>query len=357
MDFIDSLYERIDAGMLGKNIGIPTGLSKLDDVIGGIQKATYSLVFAGTSVGKTSFVLYSHIYKPLMDRLGDLNFRIVYYSLEMTAEILLAKLLSLYIWETYGEDISFTQILSRRVIMSEHHYAIVKDARTWLVEVMKHLTIYDKTLTSGGLYANLKNYAKAHGTFEEGENTTKYIPHRPDETVVVILDHIFLVKPSTGQTEKQAVDMASAFLIVFRNKCQYSPVVLQQLNRNSANMDRRKAEMQEPELGDLKGSGNTSEDCDLAIALYAPFRVKVNSHVGYKIDHLRDAYRAAIILKNRYGEVDKMICMNFFGKVGLFRELPPADEIGPGDYWKYKELIPVEPSSQIQAPSSFAFTL
>lgn len=358
MNYIESLYQRIDNGRLGKNIGISTGLDKLDEVIGGIQKATYSLIFAGTSVGKTSFVLYTHIYKPLRERLGDMNFRIVYYSLEMTAEVLLAKLLSLYIWENYGEDISFSDILSRREILSEEHYAIVMDARDWLIQVMEHLTIFDKTLTSSGLYANLKQYAKEHGEFVETDNSTRYEANRPDETVVVILDHIFLVRPSTGQTKKDAVDAASAFLIVFRNKCNYSPVVLQQLNRNASGVDRRKMEQQEPELQDLKGSGNTSEDCDLAIALFSPFREKMTSHRGYKIEQLRDAYRSAIILKNRYGEVDKLIAMNFFGKVGLFKQLPPADSIAPSQYWKYNHLIPIEPhSSSIQADEEFMYTL
>src|SRR5215217_5892167 len=202
-NFIDSLYQKIENGRLGLNIGITTGLPKLDDVVGGIQKATYTLIFAGTSVGKTSFALFTHIYKPLREKLGDLSFRIVYYSLEMTAEVLLAKLLSLYIWEEYEVDISFSEILSRREVLDDEKYGYVVLAREWLEQVMEHLTIYDKSLSSSALYANLKAYANKHGRFEEADNTTRYIPKLENETVVVILDHIFLIRPGQGQTQKE----------------------------------------------------------------------------------------------------------------------------------------------------------
>jgi len=355
--FVDSLYNKIENGRLGLNIGISTGLPKLDDVIGGVQKATYSLIFAGTSVGKTSWALYTHIYKPLREKLGDLSFRIVYYSLEMTAEVLLAKLLSLYIWEEYEIDISFSEILSRRERLSDDMYHYVVLGREWLEEVTKHLTIYDKSLSPAGLYANLKDYANKHGTFKETDNTQVYTPNVENETVIVILDHIFLMRAAAGQTQKEAVDLTSSFLIVFRNKCGYSPVVLQQLNRQASGIDRRKLEMTEPQLQDLKGSGNTAEDCDLAMALFSPFREKISSYLDYKIDKLRDAFRSVIILKNRYGEVDKVIPLNFFGKVGIFKQIPKAEDIAPSQYYLYENLHPIVPVKTIEDTSDFAFTL
>ena len=39
-------------------------------------------------------------------------------------------------------------------------------------------------------------------------------------------------------------------------------------------------------------------------------------------------------MKNRYGEADVEVGCAFYGKVGLFRELPKPDEIY--DYEKYK---------------------
>lgn len=42
---------------------------------------------------------------------------------------------------------------------------------------------------------------------------------------------------------------------------------------------------------------------------------------------LRDRYRALCLIKNRQGDVDKLVSVNFFGEIGLFKELPKAKDI------------------------------
>lgn len=46
-----SLLSRIDRGRLGKNQGLSMGLPKLEGVIDGVTKETYTLVFSGTGTG------------------------------------------------------------------------------------------------------------------------------------------------------------------------------------------------------------------------------------------------------------------------------------------------------------------
>lgn len=47
-----SLLLEIDKGREGNNQGISTGLARLDDLIDGIVKGTYTLIFAGSGIGK-----------------------------------------------------------------------------------------------------------------------------------------------------------------------------------------------------------------------------------------------------------------------------------------------------------------
>lgn len=94
MSNVDLLFKKIDEGRQGKNIGLSTGISKLDKYTGGIQKATYTLIYGLSGAGKTSFALYSYIYRPLKDNPYK-NLKYIYFSLEMSAEALLAKLLGL----------------------------------------------------------------------------------------------------------------------------------------------------------------------------------------------------------------------------------------------------------------------
>ena len=61
MSIVDELYTKIESGREGKNIGLSTGIPKLDYYTGGFKKGVYKLVFSKSSVGKTSFVIYTDI--------------------------------------------------------------------------------------------------------------------------------------------------------------------------------------------------------------------------------------------------------------------------------------------------------
>lgn len=339
-NILDSFYRLITNGRLGLNIGQTTGLPKLDHIITGIQRQTMYVIAGDTGSGKTSFCLYSYLYVPLKTRLGDKNFKVIYYSLEMTAEMLLGKLMSMYIYDNYGIVLSYAQIFSREEILSDEHYKILEDCQEWIEKVLEHLTIYDKVLTPKGLYANLKQYADENGHWVENENgTTSYIPNNPEELVEVMLDHLFLMRPGAGQTKKDMADEAIEYLISFRNKCGYSPIVIQQLNRQGLMMDRRKENMQLPELQDLKGTGGAAEGSEVVIALFNPSRQKMHNWEGYDIRVLKDRIRAICVLKNRFGEVDKAIPVNFFGEINYFRELPKAENLRDDGYGPYVDLV------------------
>lgn len=324
---VDSLYEMIERGRLGLNIGISTGLSKLDSVISGIQKQRFYLIAGGTGSGKTTLCLYSFIYKPLKEKLGKDDFEIVYYSLEMTAEMLYAKLLSMYIYDEFNVRISYEEIFSNQVIIGDKNYHYLHIARKWLEKVDEHLIVFDKTLTTDVLYAHLMTYAKNNGVFQEtGDgNSTIYIPKVKERLTLVIIDHAWLITPLPGQTQKTAVDETAKYLVYFRNKCGFSPIVLQQLNRQNSSIDRRKEKMQLPELQDLKGTGDIAEAAEIVIALFNPVKEKMSSWEGYDIKTFKDNFRAICVLKNRYGAVDKVVPCAFYGDINYFRQLPKAD--------------------------------
>lgn len=95
--------------------------------------------------------------------------------------------------------------------------------------------------------------------------------------------------------------------------------MLMQQNRDSTSMDRRKADLSEPGLNDIKSTGNVGQDSDVVIQLFYPFREKLATYRGYKIlgDYgLGRYHRSIIISKQRYGVADQVININFFGSVG-----------------------------------------
>lgn len=342
-DEVDVLFDEIDRGRQGLNLGVSTGLPKLDAVLsGGIQRKTFYLLGGPTGSGKSTLALYSFIFRPLMDgKLGDEKYKIIYYSLEMSAVVLYAKLLSMFIADQHGIELTYSQILSREEVLSEVHYNLVLECKDWLKQVKKQLVIYDKTLSSASLFANLKQYAIDNGEFVDSAdgNQTVYIPKIKDEYVIVILDHIGLMRCLPAQSKKESMDVSSDYLIYFRNKCNYTPVVVMQLNRQQGSMDRRTEGMQEPELQDFKGSGGPGEAAEIVIAIHYPAREKQKSWKGYNLEQLRDKFRAIFCLKNRFGTPDQAVATSFFGSVGFFKEIPKPEEIG-NNYAPYLRLFP-----------------
>ena len=96
--------------------------------------------------------------------------------------------------------------------------------------------------------------------------------------------------------------------------------------------------MVEPQLSDFKNSSNTQDDANIILALFSPKRYDMEKYKGYDIIKLKDRFRAMHLLKNRDGEADKFIGLDFVGQVGHFSELPTLEEFknNSGLYSKYR---------------------
>ena len=85
MTITESLLKEIDLGREGRSQGYDMGLPKLESVVDGVTKSTMTIIASGTGQGKSSFVLYAYVYRPLMEHLNDDNFFVTYPDLEIDA--------------------------------------------------------------------------------------------------------------------------------------------------------------------------------------------------------------------------------------------------------------------------------
>lgn len=331
----NSLVHQITLGREGKNWGYTMGMPKLEGVIDGVTKGVYTLLFSGTGAGKTSLALYSYIYRPLMEHLDDEKFKVTYYSLEMSAEQLFAKLLCMYIFETYGVELSAKELFSRKkgYKLPEKEYQLVLQSLPWLHKVEKIITIHDKSLNAEILYASLKKELELRGKFTKTETRTIYEPDDEDVVHLVVIDHLSLVRKAQGRSLKEEMDLISAYLVTLRNRCSISPLVIMQMNRDSTSMDRKKAGYDNMQLSDIKDTGSPAQDSEIVISIFNPSRERLNSYKDYDIKTLGARFRSITVLKNRFGESDVEIGSAFYGKCGLWKEMPRGDEIV--DYSKY----------------------
>ena len=335
MTVTEALLKEVDSGREGKAQGYSMGLPKTESIIDGVTKRTMTVIASGTGQGKSSFVLYAYVYRPLMEHLDDDNFYVSYFSLEMPATVIFGKLLSTYIFEKYHKELSITEILSRKkgYILSDENYKIVTDCIGWLNKIEKKIHVYDKSLNADKLYAILMQKLEKFGTFEELENRKVYHPDNPDMLYEVVIDHAGLLKPSNGRNKKGEMDTATAYLVTLRNMCGLSPTIIQQINREQSNIERFKAGRTGIQLSDLKETGDISDAAEVIIALYGPNRDKLNTYRGYDIKKLGDFIRIIQFLKTRFGSCDVEIAVNYQGKINVWAELPLPNDIY--DYDKY----------------------
>ena len=253
----------------------------------------------------------------------------------MSEVSLYIKLLSIYIFETYGIQLSYKEILSKKkeYILSPEHYELVKQCRPWVDKISSKLEIYDKNVTAKGMYHIIKKRLESLGAFSETETRMIYTPKNPNLIYNIVIDHIGLLTTSQGNSLKQEIDLASGCLVTLREKCGISPVVIQQANREQGNIERFKQGKSAFTINDAKDSGNTVQDSNVMIALYNPNRDALKKYKGYDISQLGNSFRSLMVLKNRFGDCDVEIGMNFFGGINYFAELPKPDEIY--DYEKY----------------------
>lgn len=332
---VKKLYKNIKRGKLGQNIGISTGMPKLDSVIYGIQKNYLYTIGADTSGGKTSFALDVFVYN-LIKNAGDIPISILYYSFEMAADVLYAKLLSRHIWDVHNTVVTYEDILSLTKPISDEHEILINKSADWLFELEKHLTIYDKALTPNGIYVTCREWLKRFGEFEQiDEHTENYIDVDPTRYKIALIDHVGLI--SGIDTKKVRIDTVVDTFIYLRNKCGLTGVFIQQLNRNAKGMDRKNAGYELIQLDDFKDTSGTTDGSEVVLALYFPYREKIAICEGYPIQStLKKKFRLGQVLKNRYGQSDLNLGLSFFGEIGMFREMPLPKDIG--DYEPYLDL-------------------
>ena len=144
--------------------------------------------------------------------------------------------------------------MSWREIISDEDYDYVLKGRSWLESISDKLIIIDKSLNNKNFYHSIMTYLEEWGTFEKVDsgNRTIYIKNDPQQLVQIVIDHLALVTPIDGHSKKEEMDLISSYCVTLREKCQISCVILQQENRNSSDMDRRKANLTECSSEDLK---------------------------------------------------------------------------------------------------------
>lgn len=329
MNNVASLWQLIERGRKGENIGTSTGLPKLDKIIGGIQPSRYYLIGGSSSSGKSSLVLYM-MYHTLKNMTKEEPIYYLYFSLELGQDVILAKLMGLYCAEEFGIYLTLNDIMSFEKTIDDYSYECLKSARKWLDSLDGHITIIDKGLSASTLYKETIPFVERFGTIEEIEGRKQYIPNNTKQKMIGVIDHMSLVHATEGRKLKEEMDLVSSYMVSLKRRFMISWFVLMQQNRDASSIDRRKMDLMEPGLSDLKDSSSMSQDADVVVQIFYPFREKLSTYRDYNIlgdNGFKSNFRSLIISKNRYGLANQVLGCAFYGATGWWKDLPPGKDI------------------------------
>lgn len=361
--------QRFLEGQAGKNIGLTTGLHKLDLAIDGIQKKSIITIASEPKCGKTTFVDFCFLLKPYEEMIAKSksNVHWIYYSLEISRIEKEFKFAAYFMYELFGIS-SFNhkgkeyqmspRYLSGRLkddndviipIQASHNEKLFKIYNEKLIPLFGEFDDKGNKIKEGvidfieessnptGIQKYIYNYAQNNGKLIHQEYTIKengvdvikkrvcgYKPDDPEKMVIFILDHARRLQRQQGFSMKENIDKMSSYEVEMKNLFGYTFVNVIHLNRNISSVERMKfnKETLYPTAEDIKDSGNFGEDCTTLITLFNPRDEKYNldRHFGVDISQYPN-YRSIHLVYSRDTECPKHLQTQMFGNVNYFKQI------------------------------------
>jgi replicative DNA helicase len=235
---ITNVVERIDFLTRNRNtlMGVPTGFVKLDEILGGMQKSDLVILAGRPGMGKTSFAL-----SIALNAARRNNARVAVFSLEMSNEQLVQRLLSME-----------TAIDSHRLRLGNIH----EDEWPILLEGANMLAATPIFIddTPAASVNDLRTKARR-----------LYAEHGLD---MILIDYMQLMTGGgsgggRNENRQQEISYISRSLKSLARELNVPVIALSQLSRAvEARSDKR------PMLSDLRESGSIEQDADVVLFIY-----------------------------------------------------------------------------------------
>lgn len=217
----------------GHEQGIKSGLSDLDRIIGGFQRANSYILGARPSMGKTATMLKFGLEAMKQDVVP------IMFSLEMSKDLLLKRLIS-----TVGTINLFATTNPNELSTAK------KDA--WQ-QAVNELSVYDFEI-----------FDQVGQTIEFMRSKVRQIKRKYDKPVIVLIDYLTLINSTKDyQSEHLKVGAISKSLKELAKTYDCPVITLAQLSRVVEQRNDKR-----PMLSDLRESGSIEEDADCVMFLY-----------------------------------------------------------------------------------------
>lgn len=354
MDLINRILNNLEARrqrVLNGGINcIPLPFPSFRRDFPGIEQGKFYCVSGASKSGKSQITNFLFLYHPIMYAYYHperLRVQIFYFPLEETAEKITLRFMSYLLYTLSNKTIR----LSPLDLQSVNENRILDSRILELLHSLEYQSIlqffedhvhFISERNPTGAWRVINEYAEKAGTVhkknicienkktgvkQDKEVFDYYEPKDKDEYVIIIWDHASLTSQERGMNLKESIDKLSEYFMIFRNKYNYTPVLLQQQNSETLSLDAFKNKKIRPTLNGLADSKNTGKDCSMMLGITNPFSFELPEYLGYNIQKLKGYARFLECVLNREGESNGILGLYFDGAVNYFAPLPSADNL------------------------------
>ena len=241
--FKDALKETIDMATAAyKNdqgiVGVPSGLTDLDDRLGGLHKQDLIIIAGRPSMGKTALATNIAFNASLNIKKNDLKTSVAFFSLEMSSEQLSTRILA-----------EQSRIKSNDIRRGK----INQDDFERFIEASKNLEMLPLHIddTPAITISALSNRARRL--------------KRKEGLDLIVIDYIQLMKSSGYRNEGRVLEIAEITqgLKALAKELDVPVLALSQLSRQVEQREDKK-----PQLSDLRESGSIEQDADVVMFVF-----------------------------------------------------------------------------------------
>lgn len=280
----------------------PTGLEAFDDMLdGGLCPGLY-VIAAATGFGKSTFCLQ------LADELASRGEDVVYFSLEMSQDELIARSLSrLTYLNARNKKCARTtrKILQQPIISGNDRQFITEDSQVYADALSAFENMADKLFYRDGSSDRL--------TINEVESFVKQLVESGRRPFVFIDYLQFLKTDISNLTDKQQADRVIEALKRLSTRYGITVVAISSINRQSYSS--------KAGLSALKESGQIEFTGDAVLMIQPADVADDNAKDKYeKVLSQEDRDLEVVLLKNRYGALKKAY-FKFYAEFNLFAEI------------------------------------
>ncbi len=340
---------------------IPSPFSRFSDDFLGIEQGLYYLITSSTKGAKTQFSSFVFIYNTLMysyKHPEQASVKIFYYPLEETPEDVMIRFMCYILYSLDSNTrVSPKELKSSNNSKPLSQLILDKLQSEEYSKIFKHFQdniVFSTSTNPTGVWKEMTKYAEENGTVYKKTSTIKddfgmpktistfnyYVSNDPKEYRIIYFDHVSLITTETGMSLKQSIDKLSEYMVLLRNRYNYTPVVIQQQAFSGESLDALKENRLTPTIANLSDSKYCSRDCNIAFGIFSPFKHSLPEYKGYNIKEFRDNIRFVEILVNRGGSPGGVCPLYFDGAVNYFAELPlPNDDAGIQNVYNYLNKI------------------